>query len=318
MKKSLLKIILKTKDEEFLLETWIEYYSKIVGVENIIIFDDNSTSEKAINIYKKYNLQIFKRPDYFNSFEEFHHKSKNLDVFKQIEDSCEFFAIFDSDEFLCFFDFEKKCIDNTKLLHFIKDNINRLAFPTTWIYNLYSTDLDSPKDVVNFSFDLNQSSFTEGKIIIKSNLEVENIHHNRLCQYKKDKFPLKACPELFLLHLNNVNLDNRHKSNINHAKNTLKNKKIYFKNEEDLFRILCCAEKDFDLRCWEAKSYFLDQEAFKKRKRFVAKQTLKTNIINTDLSEYETSFINEPIDIKKYMLDIFYSIEWPKMAINVN
>jgi hypothetical protein len=318
MKKSLLKIILKTKDEEFLLETWIQYYSKLIGVNNIIIFDDHSSSKKVLDIYKKYNLQVFKRPNHFNSFEEFHHKSKNLNVFKEIENTCEYFAIFDSDEFLCFFDFENERIDNSKLLSFIEQNIDRLAFPTTWIYNLYSTDLESPKDVVNFSFDLNKLSFTDGKIIVKSGIEIENIHHNRLCGYKKDIFPLKACPQLFLLHLNNVNLDYRHKSNINHAKNTLKNKNIIFNNEDELFNILCCVEKDFDLRCWQAKCYYLDKEKFKKSKRFNAKSTLKTNIININSLNYETNFINKPINIEKYMLDIFYSIDWNLMRINVN
>jgi|GEM_PF-1639018 len=51
---STLKIILKTKDEDGLLEHWILYHASIVGFENLVIFDHSSTSEKVKDIYKKY------------------------------------------------------------------------------------------------------------------------------------------------------------------------------------------------------------------------------------------------------------------------
>lgn len=50
----LAKVFVITKDEYDLIEDFIMYYSKLVGLENIVIIDNNSTHPKVLSVYDKY------------------------------------------------------------------------------------------------------------------------------------------------------------------------------------------------------------------------------------------------------------------------
>ena len=52
-----LKIISKTKNEYHLIETWIKYHAKLVGYENIVIFD---------NILRNKYIFIFYNDEFLN------------------------------------------------------------------------------------------------------------------------------------------------------------------------------------------------------------------------------------------------------------
>jgi hypothetical protein len=303
--KSLLKIILKTKDEEFLLETWIKYYIKLVGAENIIIFDDYSTSEIVLDLYKKYPIEVRTIPNLCNidgihCYKELH---------KEMKDACDYYTIIDTDEFLCFYDYENDRIDNSKLLPFIKQNNDRLAFPTTWLYNLYKgQDYSSVLDVTDFDFNLNIGNTRLGKFIASScGGAGGNIGHNSTIKSpNSEKFDLKFCPELLLLHINNANWESRIKTKINYAR-SLGEK---FENIQEL--IEACKAKDKKLFYHsEILGYLTDRENFinKKTSKNYEKNLpiLRTNIIKSFIEdlECETNLLNFLENKKEYIRKFF-------------
>jgi hypothetical protein len=91
------KIILKTKNEDDLIDIWIRYYYKMVGKENIIIFDNNSTSHKVLDVYKEHSIKTIqiKSPNSIHSY----HNNKNF--YDDLFTNCDWFSILDTDEFLC-------------------------------------------------------------------------------------------------------------------------------------------------------------------------------------------------------------------------
>jgi hypothetical protein len=94
------KIILKTKNEDNLIDIWIKYYSKMVGKENLIIFDNHSTNQKVLDVYKQHSIEPI-ASDNPNSINFFH---KHANFYENIFSSCDAFAILDTDEFLCVYE----------------------------------------------------------------------------------------------------------------------------------------------------------------------------------------------------------------------
>ena len=81
------------KDEEDILEEWIEYHSKIVGYKNIYLIDNHSNKE-CINILNNYKnkINIYTKSDY----------SKKGDYIAELikENSCDIAIPLDLDEFI--------------------------------------------------------------------------------------------------------------------------------------------------------------------------------------------------------------------------
>jgi len=93
----LIKIFTMQKDEDDILEDWIEYHSKIVGYENIYLID-NYSNIKCIDILKKYKnkINIYTKPDY----------SKKGDYIAELikENLCDIAIPLDLDEFIGYHD----------------------------------------------------------------------------------------------------------------------------------------------------------------------------------------------------------------------
>lgn len=93
-----LKIILLTKDEPALIETWLKYHGNLIGYNNIHILD-NSTDAHVTDIYKRtanlgYHLHIHPQCN-LNTAEIYINNIK-----AQIEGPYNYIAKFDTDEFL--------------------------------------------------------------------------------------------------------------------------------------------------------------------------------------------------------------------------
>jgi hypothetical protein len=95
------KIILMTKDDLLLIHTWIVYHGELLGYENLHILD-NSQDPRVLDIYNQtsnlgYHLHSY--PDCnLNTAERY----INI-IRKQIGNSCNFIAKFDTDEFLAMY-----------------------------------------------------------------------------------------------------------------------------------------------------------------------------------------------------------------------
>lgn len=101
-------IILKTKNEEELLEEWIEHYAAIFGYDSLLVLDNLSDNEAVHQIYDKYKNKL----GLIASFGEnggghnlIHYPESNagyLKFYQAIEKKCLFFGLFDTDEFLVY------------------------------------------------------------------------------------------------------------------------------------------------------------------------------------------------------------------------
>lgn len=307
MKLPPLKIVLKTKDEDFLIASWLEYYKNLVGEENIIVYDDNSTSEHVLNTYKKYkNIDFRKIPKDFAHIDRLHAYRK---LHQEMQQTCMYYAILDTDEFLCFFDYAEKTIDNTKLLDFILNNSHRDAFPTTWIFNLYDgSDFPQLTDVTNFNLQLNKVNVELGKIIASSSGAAGvNIGHNGCAgTHAPKKVKMQACPELLLLHINNANWESRIKSKINLAKNF----GAKFNTIEELLKQIENKSKKtyYDIEIFE---YYTNKENFLKNKtatRITDHPVMTSNVFASWIDGQrvsKTSFTGFNFDLRSHICNLF-------------
>jgi len=310
----LLKIILKTRDEDFLIEAWIQYYIKLVGAENIIIYDDNSISEKVLEVYKKYSfLDIRKLPKNVHSVENLH---RYEDLKQELKKSCQYWAFFDTDEFLCYFDSIQNCINNTQLMNYLHNNSTRNAFTTIWVPNLYDgVDFTSINDVTRFKFNLNSWHYLFGKTIISSSA-IERLngtawHNSCLGSKKLDSIPidredLTFTGNLLLLHLQDVNWPIRIQTKVSFLKHT---NKMVFTSIEDLVYQISKLEKKQHHALGPVFDYYTDKDKFlaKRRNINLNAPTLVTNIISSTIEDKETysKFLNPHKDVIGFFKKIF-------------
>ncbi len=209
-RKVFMKIILKTKDEIELLERYIEHYSKIVGYDGLIIADNMSEDPRIYDIYKKYLKEIiifkYEFPNIYASHDAIHNKHLFADFYTAISQSCEYFALFDNDEFLILIDPEhEKWYADEKIVDYIKSINPKRAIPTIWLFNIpykddvfkFDTKIDNLKNCVKF-----------GKVILPANLSMEKqriLSHNiGIHSSLYGDFPIN---NLFLLHLSTFSIE---------------------------------------------------------------------------------------------------------------
>lgn len=136
---ALLRVVLKTKDDETLIERWIQHYSHIVNnAASILVFDNMSASKKVLDIYEKYkhSITLVKFSFYFNHI----HSIKFLpQLYKAIWDSSLFYLFADTDEFLYLYD-GKKIIGDKRILALLSGSADVNFFPTFWLRNAYCKD----------------------------------------------------------------------------------------------------------------------------------------------------------------------------------
>ena len=133
---TLFRIILKTKDEEKLIEKWICHYTKIVKhPTDIIIFDNMSTNKTVLDIYRKYEdrITLIKYSSHFNSI---HDHSVFSDLYSALLNSSKFYTLIDTDEFLYFYD-GKRAIDGIQITAVLEQSKHVSFFPTFWLKNAY-------------------------------------------------------------------------------------------------------------------------------------------------------------------------------------
>ncbi|MCE8018922.1 hypothetical protein HOP51_02140 [Halomonas sp. MCCC 1A11036] len=95
-------VALKTKNESELLEDWIKHHGDIFGIENLVIFDNDSDDIKVLDIYEKYKSKVRCIVKYDNSqgsHNAIHHPQKFPELYEMLSQKCKYFALFDTDEF---------------------------------------------------------------------------------------------------------------------------------------------------------------------------------------------------------------------------
>ena len=145
-----IKIFLKTKNEDTLIDYWIRYHSHLVGFENIHIIDNMSTNKIVLDIYEKYTNKI--NIIYDN---QSHLMEGNImtNIMNKYKDQCDIMIPLDTDEFLVYYnqkenkilqdkdiilnsldffvnsDIECSCLHELKCIFNIKDNYYKFENP---------------------------------------------------------------------------------------------------------------------------------------------------------------------------------------------
>jgi hypothetical protein len=99
-----IKILMMFKNEDELLVPWVAYHSALVGPENLLIFDNGSTSKKTLDaiahVTETYGVKIdgsrSAPEDFINKGEIFRYAIQGLDA----NDPADFYFPLDCDEFL--------------------------------------------------------------------------------------------------------------------------------------------------------------------------------------------------------------------------
>ena len=192
--KSKMKICCKTKNESTLLEQWIEHHAKIVGYENLIIADNDSSDSNTLRLYDTYGDRVgifrFRGPH-----NEIHWHPRFRKFFDAIRGYCDFFSYIDVDERLIHLENDKWTADE-KITDLLEDRT--AIYPTTWLINIAESYtkfclLDTEKRPIM------SNNLKWGKPIFPSRLvgQKSGIHN---VQYAGEKFAVPAGGTLFLLH----------------------------------------------------------------------------------------------------------------------
>ncbi len=96
---TLLKIVLKAKDEAYLIDTWVAHHAAIVGYENLIILDCGSQDPAYLQKLSAYASRILIL-DYRRYYDFIHNTRANSEFFGLLAMNCRYITILDADEFL--------------------------------------------------------------------------------------------------------------------------------------------------------------------------------------------------------------------------
>jgi len=205
---TMLKIVLKAKDEPELLEPWIEHHKSLVGLSNLIIVDTGSTNKNYIDKLNSYRNSILIL-DYKRHYDSLHNPVGNYELFSLLSRNCKYITILDADEFLFFYDgvnLTKKCYDTL-------NQSDVKLYCGTWLFNATlpviskdgCIDLNSPVAFYNDENAISKGTFS-GKAIMSTSILLDtthlghNLHHQPNVRYINEK----SFGNVVILHLANL------------------------------------------------------------------------------------------------------------------
>lgn len=98
-KDTLLKIILKVKDEPYLIDAWVAHHAAIVGFENIIILDCGSKDPVFLGKLAGHARRVLVLR-YWQYYDDIHWIHANRDLYRLVAENCRYATVLDADEFL--------------------------------------------------------------------------------------------------------------------------------------------------------------------------------------------------------------------------
>lgn len=199
-RKSIFKILLKTKDEPEFLGGWIEYHSKIVGVENLIVADNESADPVVIETLKSLQRRggvVFR----FSGFHNFiHDHGRYPELFEAVRKSANFYFFMDSDERLVWIEEDRWFADERILERLVSKSACNFI-PGVILDNFAET-----KDTFYFSGSDNDNSaaLQWGKPIISSGLDIGPGDYIHNCQFPEKFLVNSHGNNVFTLHLSKL------------------------------------------------------------------------------------------------------------------
>ncbi len=207
--KSLIKIVLVTKNDPFFIERWIEHHMKIVGPQNLIIFDNMSEDPAVISVYRKYRNQI-NIVQFADRYYKLHHTRLYGELYRSLARSSEYSIFLDTDEYLILMNGDQY-YDDDRILDFVRENLNYDFFPSTWLMNSNwsSSQFSCGTKACGLA-----NNLACGKPLIRAKkIPAGYVNHN--FQFSTALFVPPFKTDLFLLHLTRLFPQQRILTNLN-------------------------------------------------------------------------------------------------------
>lgn len=202
------KVLLKTKDDAYFLDKWIRHHASIVGLENLIIFDNDSQDPAVDAVFAKFANSLL-TIRYHGFHNDLHDCEKSADLYGALKDSCRYFQFLDSDEFLILVRGHRWYADDV-ILRYLQHHDGAHVIPSPWLYC-------TPRFQDLFKFGKNEYDLINdirwGKPVIRSDLKMSGlINHN--IQIAKRHYSDRIPTGLFVLHLAHLSPRKRIASNM--------------------------------------------------------------------------------------------------------
>jgi hypothetical protein len=202
-----LKILLKIKNDPIFLGRWVRHHAKIVGLSNLVIFDNMSDDPDVLSLYRGLSNDL-----HVTTFTGLHNNIHDASLFPELyaslARSCEYFLFLDADEFLVLFD-GQRYYDALSVSRFIERNRDVDVFPSAWLLNMAGSDTKflSGADFARFS-----DGLPWGKPVLRSKLALSGyIQHN--IQLDKSLYRSRLVTNLFLMHMVQLSAKQRVRAN---------------------------------------------------------------------------------------------------------
>lgn len=203
-----LKLLLKVKDDAYFTEQWIRHHAAIVGIENLVVFDNCSSDPVVLDVFARLSPDLL-----CIRFQGLHNAVHNVGLFGELYAAlgrtCRHFAFLDADEFLLLVRGQQHYA-TPLLLDYLAEYPGATVFPSTWMWCL-------PRFANTFAigsnFDRLKSDFKWGKPVISTALALKGfINHNGQlpAAYYSDVIPTG----LFTLHRAHLSPRQRIETNV--------------------------------------------------------------------------------------------------------
>lgn len=204
-----LRIILKTRNDPIFLREWHSHHAAIVGAENLIIADNMSDDPDVIE-----ELEKLAQKSMVFRFHGFHNALHKRDVFgafyEAVERKCDWTLLLDTDERLIWVE-GRNWIADGRLL----DRLNALPPGITALPGLLVDNHGPHRDRYLFPQNLDRLApvLHWGKPAIAAGYRPPGGAQCHNIQFPADIFAAGLPPQLVQLHLNNLNRDQRLRTN---------------------------------------------------------------------------------------------------------
>lgn len=200
-------ILLKTKDDAFFLDAWIRHHAAIVGLQNLIVFDNNSSEQPVKDVLDSYNGLLTIR---FNGFHNDLHIPECVpELYSALSDSFQYFQFLDTDEFLVLIR-GHRWYDGPLVARYMDLIDGTPIIPTPWLYCVpgFSTLIKFGRQASDLYDDIKW-----GKPILSTGLNLKGIINHNI-QVDRSLYAETIPCGLFVLHRAQLSPLNRIKSNL--------------------------------------------------------------------------------------------------------
>lgn len=202
---SSLKIVLKIQDDFDMFDEFLEHHCRIVGYENLYIFDNNSTNEKLLERYKNFapSLNVFRFGGFHNNI---HSPESFAPLYESLKKSSTHYTFLDSDERMYYVESDN-WISDSRIISYLN---GKGSIPGIWLSNAKGS-----KEIFNINLEQDEleKGTAWGKPIFSSSDELTGfLNHNiQAIDYIKNNLEFR---QIFILHLNNLSPKQRIEANI--------------------------------------------------------------------------------------------------------